>query len=145
MSEYSQKSSEISKMSAVEFVQFGLQQRIAPPSIGSVKARVRHASNVLALRRWSRNRVKDAWYADPRISINADEIRDIEALTGLQYGRAEVRDLDELIRKADALLDGQDTEFVRPFVDAMRSFFRSVAGTGASGRRGLSNSDGGAL
>lgn len=123
-------------MSAVEFMSHGLKDRIAPPQLGSVKARLRHATSVVLRhdkkfqrreRRWTANRVRDAWYADPRISQSADEIRDIEEITGLRYGREEVREIDALIRQADALLDGQDSDFYSPFVAAMRSFVRTLA------------------
>src|SRR5690606_13463844 len=65
MSEKSEKRSEFSEMHSVEFVQYALRERVAPPSIGSVKARLRYASRALG---WSDSRTKDAWYADPRIS-----------------------------------------------------------------------------
>ena len=80
----SEKRSEKSEMSSVEFAQCALRERVSPPSVGSVKARLRHAARSLG---WSQNRVKDIWYADPRISISADEIRKIEETTGLHYGR----------------------------------------------------------
>lgn len=120
-------------MSAVEFAQFGLRERIAPRSIGPVKARLRHATTVMRRRKWSANRVKDTWYADSRISPSADEIRDIEELTGLRYGREEIREIDDLIQQADALLEGADPDFHSPFVTAMRSFFRSLARPGIEG------------
>lgn len=117
----SEKSSEISEMSSVEFTQFALRNYVAPPQIGPVKARLRHATRKLG---WTPNRVKDAWYADPRISIDADELRKIEETTGLRYGREELRSLDELINRADALLDGPEADFFRPFVDAFRAMAR---------------------
>lgn len=118
----SEKTSEKSEMSSVEFAQYALQSRVDPPSLGSVKARLRHAVSVVSKherkmardkRHWTANRVKDCWYADERISPNADEIREI----------------DELIRQADALLDGADPDFHSPFVAAMRSFVRTLAGS----------------
>ena len=113
----SEKLSENSEMSAVEFSQYALRERIAPRSLGSVKARLRHAVRVMGRRQWSANRVRDCWYADQRISPNADEIRDLE-------------EIDRLIARADALLDGSDADFRRPFVDALRALF------GASNRTG---------
>jgi len=111
---------------------------LAPPSLGSVKARLRHAVSVVSKherkmardkRHWTANRVKNCWYADERISPNADEIRDLEEITGLRYGREQIREIDELIRQADALLDGADPDFHSPFVAAMRSFVRTLAGS----------------
>ena len=112
---------EKSDMSSVEFTQYALRNHIAPPSIGSVKARLRLASRRLG---WTYNRVRDAWYADPRISISADEIRKIEEQTGLRYGREELRTITEIINRADALLDGPEADFFRPFVDAIRAMAR---------------------
>lgn len=113
---------EISEMCAVEFTQYALRHHVAPPAIGSVKARQRLASRKLG---WTPNRTKDAWYADPRISINADEIKKIEEVTGLRYGREELRSIDQLISRADALLDGSEADFFRPFVDAFRAMARA--------------------
>lgn len=116
--------SEKSEMSSVEFVSFALRERVAPPSLGSVKARIRHASRLLE---WSASRTKDAWYADPRISISADELRAIEDKTGLRYGREELRTAQDIIARADALLEGQDADFYSAFVTALRHAFRAVA------------------
>jgi hypothetical protein len=118
----SEKQLEKSEMSSVEFVQDALRNHVAPPSIGSVKTRMRHAARRLG---WSANRVKDAWYADPRISVGADEVRKIEETTGLRYGREELRSVEELISRADALLDGPEADFHRPFVDAFRAMARA--------------------
>jgi len=119
----SEISREISEMCAVEFTQYALRNHVAPPSIGSVKARMRHATRKLG---WTANRTKDAWYADPRISISADEIRKIEEVTGLRYGQEELRTFDELINRADALMDGPEADFYRPFLAAMRAMARVV-------------------
>lgn len=117
----SEKRSEKSEMSSVEFAQYALRERLSPPSVGSVKARLRHATHKLG---WSANRVKDVWYADPRISISADEIREIEETTGLHYGREELRSIEELIGRADVLLMGSDADFHRPFLAALRAVAR---------------------
>lgn len=120
----SEKSSGKSEMSSVEcFASDALRRRVAPPAIGNVKARIRHASRTLG---WSPSRTKDAWYADPRISISAKELREIEEATGLHYGRQELKELDRLIARADALLDSQDPDFHRPFVAAIRAFFGAL-------------------
>lgn len=112
---------EKSEMSSVEFAQYALRSHVTPPALGSVKARLRHAARKLG---WTPNRTKDAWYADPRISISADEIRQIETLTGLRYGREELRSVEELIGRADALLMGADEDFYRPFLAALRAVAR---------------------
>lgn len=132
MSELPKNRSEISEMSCVDFAQYALRERVAPPSLGSVKARLRYARTVMGRRNWSANRVKDAWYADPRIALGADEIRDLEEITGLRYGREELRSLEDLIARADTLLDGPEANFYRPFVDAFRTMARAFNSAGAS-------------
>lgn len=112
---------EKSDMSSVEFTQYALRNHVAPPSIGSVKARLRHAARKLG---WSPNRARDSWYGDPRIRISADEIRKIEETTGLRYGREELRSVEDLIGQADALLMGSDEDFHRPFLAALRAVAR---------------------
>ena len=123
----SEKLSEKSKMYATstEFAQFALKERIAPRAIGGIKERLTHARRVMSRRSWTANRVKDCWYADPRITPDADEIRDLEEITGLQYGREEVRTNDAIIAAADALLDGPEADFYRPFVSAFREMARA--------------------
>lgn len=124
----SEKSSENSEMSSVEFVSYSLRNHVAPPGIGSVKARIRHASRKLS---WTASRTKDAWYADDRICISADELRKIEETTGLRYGREELKEIDAYIARADALLDGPNADFYGPFVAAMGAFYRALAGSRA--------------
>ena len=126
----SEKQVEKSEMSSVEFAQYALRNHVAPPSLGSVKVRLRQAARRLG---WTANRVKDAWYADPRISIGADEIKKLEEITGLRYGREELRSINELINRADALLDGPEADFFRPFVDAVRAMARLANRAGTEG------------
>lgn len=125
----SEKRSEKSKMSSVEFVQSALRDRVAPPLVGSVKARLRHAARALG---WSQNRVKDAWYADPRISISAEEIRKIEEITGLRYGREELHEIDELIGRAGSLLARPDENSGSAILAALRALVGALdrPGTG---------------
>lgn len=54
------------------------------------------------------------------------ELVQIEEVTGLRYGRKELTEIDALIARADALLDGNDPDFHRPFVAALRAFFGAV-------------------
>lgn len=111
-------------MSSVEyFCQTAIKQKIAPPHLGSVKNRIRHAAKEL---RWSFTRTKDAWYADPRISIDGEELTRVEQVSGLEYAQRELRTIDDLIAKAEALLDGSDAEFHRPFVAAFRAFIGAL-------------------
>ena len=109
-------------MSSIEFTQTALRQYIAPPSVGSVKARIRLASRRLG---WTHSRTKDAWYADPRISISADEIRVVEEQTGIRYARQELRTNDELIANMSALLAGNEADFYGAFVAALRAVARN--------------------
>lgn len=110
-------------MSSVEFTQYALRNYIAPANVGSVKARLRHASRRLG---WSPSRTRECWYARDRVRVSADEIRKIEEQTGLRYGLEELRTIDELINRADALMDGADADFYRPFLAAMRAAARLV-------------------
>lgn len=114
----SEKASEKSNMSSVEFAQYALRNHVAPASAGSVKTRLRLASRRLG---WTQNRIRDAWYADPRISLSADEIHEIEEKTGLRYGREELRTNQDLIDAATALLVDVDPNFHGPFVAALRA------------------------
>lgn len=118
----SEKSSEKSEMSSVEFVQSALRGHVAPAGSGAnVGDRIRRAAGRLG---WSYSRTRDAWYGDPRISINADELRKIEETTGLRYGREELRSIEELIGRADAILAHTDEDFHRPFLAALRAVAR---------------------
>lgn len=113
------KASEKSEMSTVEFFcQKTLKTKIAPASIGNVQARIRAAANEL---RWSYTRTKDAWYADPRISISPEELFRVEAVSGLKFAREEMRKHDEAIERATALLGGEDTHLIRAVVTAVIS------------------------
>lgn len=127
MSEYQ---SEKSEMSCIEFAQNALRDHVAPPEIGSTKARLLHAARKLG---WSYSRVKNVWYADDRVSLGAEELRQLEEYTGLRYGRKELRSVEELIARADALLVGPDADFHRPFVAAFRAFVRALDSSGIEG------------
>lgn len=123
----SEKPSENSEMSSVEFVQGALRTRVAPPGTGvNVSARIRHAARQLG---WSYTRTKDAWYADPRISIKADEVRKIEETTGVRYGREELQSVESLIANADALLGSSSEDIAGPYALAFRAVIRALAGT----------------
>lgn len=114
----SEKASEKSEMSTVEFCQKALKEEIAPPSVGSMQTRIREAARKLG---WSYSRTKDAWYADPRISIKPKELFRVEAVSGLTYdAREEMRTNDQAIERATALLGGEDARLVRTLVAAVR-------------------------
>lgn len=117
---------EKSKMSSVEFAQYALRNHIAPPATGSVKTRLRIAARRLG---WTANRTRDAWYADARISISADEIRELEEKTGLRYGREELRTNQDLIDTATSLMAGVDPDFHGPFIAAIRALAGALAGS----------------
>lgn len=115
-------------MSSVAFAQHALRDRIAPASIGSIKARIRHASRKLG---WTDSRTRECWYARQRVRISADELTKIEEITGLRYGQQELRSIETIIARADTLLDGPEADFFRPFVAALRAMagFADRAGT----------------
>jgi hypothetical protein len=116
----SEKASEKSEMSTVDFCQRALREEIAPPVIGSVQVRISTAARQLG---WSFTRTRDAWYADPRISIKPEELFRVEAVSGLSYARQELRKNDDAINRADALLDGTDPRLLRTLVAAVREAF----------------------
>lgn len=113
----SEKVSEKSEMGTTAFCQRALREEIAPANYGNVSARIRKAARVLG---WSYTRTKDAWYADPRISISPTELFRIEAVSGLVYAREELRLNGNAIERANALLGGEDTRLFRTFVAAFR-------------------------
>lgn len=123
--------SEKFEMSCVEFASGALRNRIAPPSIApSVKARITKAARVLG---WSASRTKDVWYGDPRVSIKADELKRVEAMSGLIYGQQELAYANDIIARADALLYGSDPDFHGAFVAAVRNYFGNGNRTGTKG------------
>ncbi len=104
------------KMSTVEFFcQDAMKNQIAPKSVGSVQERIRKAARDLG---WSYTRTKDAWYAEPRMSIKPEELFRVEAVSGLQYARQEMRTNDAAIERATALL-GENPHLARSFFAAM--------------------------
>ncbi|MEQ1407746.1 hypothetical protein ABK249_22765 [Neorhizobium sp. Rsf11] len=128
ISEMSEKASEKSEMSTVEFCQKALREEIAPPSVGAKLERIRHASRALG---WSYSRTKDAWYANPKMSIKPEELFRVEAVSGLSYARQEMRKNDQAIERANALLGGEDARFLGEIVAALfaRLGLRNRAGT----------------
>jgi hypothetical protein len=134
-SKLSEFSSEKSEMSELAFASDALRKRIAPPGrASSVGERIRAAALDL---RWTFSRTRDVLYADPRVSLKPRELRDIEGVAGVRYGREELRTVDQLIANADALLVGHEADFYRPFVAA----FRAMAGAFDRARTGKRDSE----
>jgi hypothetical protein len=119
---------EKSEMSTVEFCQFALRERIAPPSVGSVKERIVYAARKMG---WTHTRTRDVWYADPRVSIKADQLVKVEAISGLEYARQEVRKNDDAIARATALLGSQDAHLLGEIVAALLQMVGLQNRTGA--------------
>ncbi len=115
-------------MSTVDFCQSALRERIAPRAVGSVKTRIHMAARKLG---WSSSRTKDVWYADPRVSISADELREIEETSGIRYGREEARELDAAIGRATALLVEMQANSPRSLAHALVEAARILAGSRA--------------
>lgn len=116
------------KMSTVDFCQLALRERIAPRTVGSVKTRIHSAARKLG---WSSSRTKDVWYADPRVSISAEELREIEETSGIRYGREEARELDAAIGRATALLVEMQAHSPRTLAHALVEAARILAGSRA--------------
>lgn len=131
----SKKPSENSdEMSELVFSSNAMREHIAPVgSVHHIETRIRIAATKL---RWKFSRTRDVWYADDRVSIKPRELRRIEEVAGIKYGRQEVRNIEEVISKADALLDGPEADFYRPFVTAVRAMARVFdrPGTPGAGR-----------
>lgn len=124
--------SEKSEMSEIAWASNALQERIAP--IGSaqyVETRIRKAATALG---WKFSRTRTVWYGDERASIRPRELRRIEEVAGIQYGREEVRSVDELISSADALLMGVHEDFYSAFAAALRAVAGAVDRTRAAKR-----------
>lgn len=131
----SEKRSDKSEESAVQFAARQLKARIAPPgSAAGVEARIRLASRRLG---WSYTRTKDVWYAEDRVSIDADEMRQIEEKSGVRYGISKgdheggtagelIAKAEAFIARAEALLEREDPDRHRPVVCAIRTLFGSL-------------------
>lgn len=110
-------------METLQFCQKALREHIAPPEVGSVKERMTWAARKL---RWSVSRVKDVWYADPRVSIGAAQMMEIEEKAGIKYGREEAHDLERLIERATALVVEHKANKRRSLAHAFRAFIRAL-------------------
>jgi hypothetical protein len=107
-------------MTELTWARNALQNHVAPiGSAQTVKARIRLSARRL---KWKFSRVAAVWYADERVSMKPRELRQIEEITGLEYGRQELRAVEDLISNADALLMGNDPDFYGAFVAGMRAF-----------------------
>lgn len=126
----SEKASEKSEMLCeLDWASDTLRNYVAPPgSAGGKLERIRKAARDL---KWSFSHTKDVWYADERVSIKPRELRDIEEVSGVKYGRQEIREVSDLIANADALLEGTDPDFHSAWVAAFRAFVGAVDRTGA--------------
>ena len=127
-------------MSELAWAQQRLQCDVAPiGSAQNVETRIRNAALRLG---WKFSRARTVWYGDERASIKPKELRRIEEVTGIEYGRQELRGVDALISNADALLMGSDPDFHRPFIAAFRAFFGALDRAGTSNRAGQSREAG---
>jgi hypothetical protein len=139
LSEKREIQSEKSEMSCVENFETELQfsrrvmrSVIAPPGTADSKGeRLRLAVQKL---RWTYSRTRDVWYGDSRVSLKPHELRRIEEVSGVKYGKQEVNEIDQLIARADALLAGSGTDIHRSLRDFLRETLRIVARAGTEGR-----------
>lgn len=115
-----EKPLENSEMSDLAWTQHALRNHVAPVgSAQSVETRIRLAARRLG---WKFSRASMVWYGDERVAIKPRELRRVEEVTGLEYGRTELRAVEDLIGQADALLLGGDPAFHSAFVAGMRAF-----------------------
>lgn len=101
-----------------------LVRRIASPAqVGdTIKRQIDRAARRIPF--WSYSRTKDAWYADARMRIDADEIQRLRDLAlGSAEARAardEYRELQDRIARLEAALRISDPEFHGAQADALR-------------------------
>jgi hypothetical protein len=125
----SEKKSSENEMDELAWASVQLRERVAPR--GSVKERIRSAARLL---QWKFSRTKAVWYADERVALKARELRRIEELTGVTYGKQELAEVNRLIARAEAeaALSG-DPDFRGAFAAAFRAFFGALDRTGTRG------------
>lgn len=105
-----------------------MRERIAPPGCAPSKGeRIREAARLL---RWKYSRAFSVWYADERVSLKPRELRQIEELTGIRYGKQEVAETDALIARATAFLERPNPRVHRSFFAALRTFVGSLDRSG---------------
>lgn len=127
----SKKLLEKSEMSELVWSSQMMRERIAPPGCAPSKGeRIREAARLL---RWKYSRAFSVWYADERVSLKPRELRQIEELTGVRYGKQEVAETDALIERATALLQRPNPRVHRSFFAALRTFVGSLDRTGTEG------------
>ena len=113
-------------MSEIAWASDQLRARVAPR--GSVKERIRAAARILE---WKFSRTKAVWYADERVALKAKELRRIEEVTGIAYGRKELRSVEALIARAETLAAAEADESVySAFAAAFRAFVGALDRTG---------------
>lgn len=126
----SEKLRESNKMSELEFASKMLKQHIAPPgSAGGKMERIRLAARKL---KWKYSRCMAVWYSDERVSIKPAELREVEVKTGVKYEeftapKDELAEVDQLISKAESLLDSKNPLIKRALFAATRAFIGSLA------------------
>ena len=127
----SENASEKSKMCELVFAARMMREVLAPPGCaGSKSERIREAARRL---HWKYSRALSVWYADERVSLKPHELRGIEEVSGVRYGKQEVHEIDQLISRADALLEGQDADFHSAFMAALRAMARLADRTRTQG------------
>lgn len=121
-------------MSAIAEASF-LIRRIAGPRQAdeSVKLTMRRTARRLA--GWSANRVKDLWYADPRVKVSGDELLQLRAVARSNEDKArdEYRELNQRIARLEARLLATDADFYGPDIAALRG---SIGVAGRKDRAG---------
>ncbi len=111
-------------MSEIAWASDTLRTHVAPKgSAQYVETRIRNAAKALG---WKFSRTREIWYEDERVAVRPRELRQIEDYTGLRYGRNELRDIDRLIGRADALLVGEGEDFHRAFAAGLRAFISAL-------------------
>lgn len=111
-------------MCTTKYAQFAMQTLIAPDQGGrSVKTRLREVRMKFPL--WKESRVKNAWYADPDMSLKPDEVYEIEKVSGLEYKQF-LQQENEAISQADNVLYPSNPDVQRAIVIGVGAFLSAL-------------------
>ncbi|MBP1091922.1 hypothetical protein [Bradyrhizobium diazoefficiens] len=126
MSENSEKRSEIMTSEVALREASSLIRQLAGDGCAgeSVKSILRRLAR--RLKNWKPSRIKDVWYADPRVAIRGEELEQLRAMVGPRDQGATLDELTELrstvarLARYESLLERIDAEFFGPQVSATR-------------------------
>lgn len=86
------------------------------------------------LKNWKPSRIKDVWYADPRVAIRGEELEQLRGLVRPRNDGATLNELQELrsvvarLAKYEGMLQRIDAEFFGPQISATRDQIGQASG-----------------